>query len=182
MPNNLISKNEIVLMRRRYDEALRMQGIQCQYQFPILADSNYQGESVIDTYSEKIDTYIFFDSTPKVKTLKRFGWVVENSDDLPFLVHCSWNLAHVQKDSLFRFDGLHSELPERIFRVKEISYDLVAPDHIVCTVIPVYDETTLLGRTQKELEKTFNTSNHFMKSSTTYTGDYHSTKEDLLTQ
>ena len=44
-------------------------------------------------------SYVFFDGNPKVKTFKRYGWVVENDKDLPFLIHCSWNLAHVQKDA-----------------------------------------------------------------------------------
>ena len=70
--NNLIGP-DITLMRERYDEALQLQGIPCKYQFPNLPDSNAQSEPVIDSYSEPIDTYIFFDGTPKVKTFKRYG-------------------------------------------------------------------------------------------------------------
>lgn len=60
MQNNLIGP-DIQLMRDRYDEALILQGIQCKYQYPLFADSNTQGESVIDSYSEMIHTQIFFD-------------------------------------------------------------------------------------------------------------------------
>ena len=68
MSINLIGE-DIKLMRARYDEALEMQGIPCRYQFPNLPDSNTQGEPVVDSYSSPQDTYIFFESTPKVKTL-----------------------------------------------------------------------------------------------------------------
>lgn len=170
-------QDDIKLMRARYDEALILQGIACKYQFPNLASTNNQGEPVVDSYSELIDTHIFFESSPKVKTLKRFGWVVENSDDLPFLIHCSWNLPHLQKDSIFRIAGQYSELPERVFRVKDISYDLQAPDHLVATIIPVYDEQ-IVGRTRKEIEKTYNKSNRFLKTDVDYRGDYHKTKLD----
>lgn len=177
MVNNLIG-NDIVLMRSRYDEALKLQGIPCRYQFPNLAESNDQGEPMVDSYSDFIDAHVFFESAPKIKTIKRFGWVVENSEDLPFLIHCSWNLPHVQKDALFRISGQYSELPERIFRVTEIAYDLQAPDHIVCKIVPCYDEKHLTGRTSTEIKKTFNKSNHFLKQPVDYRGDYYTTQTD----
>ena len=96
-------QSDITLMRDRYDEALELQGIPCRYQFPNLASTNDQGDPVVDSYSNFYDTHIFFDGNPKIKTIKRYGWVVANSDELPFLIHCSWNLPHVQKDSIFAF-------------------------------------------------------------------------------
>lgn len=170
-------QDDIKLMRARYDEALILQGIECKYQFPNLASTNTQGEPVIDSYSEFIDTHIFFESSPKVKTFKRYGWVVENNDDLPFLVHCSWNLPHMQKDSIFRIAGQYSELPERIFRVTAVSYDLQAPDHLVATIIPIYDEQ-IVGLTRKEVSKKFDRSNRFLKDDTDYRGEYHKTQLD----
>lgn len=174
---NLI-QSDIKLFRKRYDEALEMRGIPCTYQFPIIPGTNTQGESLVDSYSEPMDTSIFFESNPKAKTLKRFGWVVENYEDLPFLIHCSWNLPNVQKDSIFSIAGQYAELPERIFRVTEIAYDLQAPDHLVCKIVPVYDKTQLLGRTKTERAQTFNKSNHFLKSNTDFRGDYYTTKVD----
>lgn len=168
--NNLIG-NDVKLIRKRYDEALKLQGVPCVYMYPTLADTNAQGESVIDQYSLPIDTNIFFEGSPKVKTFKRFGWVVENDTNLPFLIHCSFHLPHVQRDSVFKISGQYTELPERVFKVTEISYDIQAPDHIVCQVIPVYDKQ-IVGRTKKEVEQTFNKSEHFIKSPIDYRGEY----------
>lgn len=168
--NNLIGQ-DIQLMRKRYDEALSLQGISCKYQFPNLPDSNDQGEPVIDSYSDYIDTFIFFDGNPKVKTYKRLGWVVENDRDLPFLIHCSFNLPNVQKDSLFTLSGKYTGLPDRVFRVTEITYDMVAADHLICQVIPCYDKQTV-GKTKKEIENTFNKSDHFIKQPINYRGKY----------
>lgn len=173
-------RSDILLMRKRYDEALEMQGIPCKYQFPNLASTNVQGEPVVDSYSEEMDTQIFFDGNPKIKTIKRYGWVVANSDQLPFLVHCSWNLPHVQKDSLFRIAGQYAEVGERIFRVTSLSYDVQCPDHLVAQVVPVYDEQVVTGRTDKEVERTFSSSSHFIKPFSDYRGDYHTTKEDVM--
>lgn len=176
--HNLIG-DDIILMRRRYDDALDMQGISAKYQFPNIPDTNAQGEALIDSYSDYIDTRIFFDGNPKVKTLRRYGWVVENSEDLPFLIHCSFNLPNLQRDSLFTFSGQYTGLDNRIFRVTDLTYDIQCADHIVCRVIPVYDKSTLVGRTKKEIAKTFNKSNHFLKNPVDYRGHYHVTKEDL---
>ena len=169
MVNNLIGP-DIILMRKRYDEALRLQGINCMYQFPNLAKSNEQGEPEIDSYSEPIPTYIFFDGNPKIKTFKRYGWVVDGDKDLPFLLHCSWNLPKVQKDSIFSLSGLYSELTERKFRVTEITYDMVAADHLICQVVPVANGQPIVGRTRKEIAQTFNKSSHFLKEDTDYRG------------
>lgn len=164
-------QEDIKLMRNRYDDALEMQGIPCTYQYPHLAESNTQGESIVDSYSELIDTHVFFDGNPKVKTYRRYGWVVENNEDLPFLIHCSYHLPKLQRDSIFRMSGMFADVPERVFRVKEISYDLQCPDHAVAQVVPVYETKQITGRTDKEVEMTFNKSNFFIKQPVDYRGD-----------
>lgn len=174
--NSLIGP-DIKLMRDRYDEALELQGIPVTYQFPNLPDTNAHSEAVVDSYSEPIPTHVFFEGNPKVKTFKRFGWVVENDANLPFLIHCSFNLKHIQKDAIFRIAGLYTELPDRIFRVTEISYDVSAPDHLVCQVIPAYDEK-IVGRTPVEIKKEFSSSRHFLKNETDYRGNHYTTRED----
>ena len=175
--NNLIGP-DVKLMRARYDEALKLQGIPCKYQFPNLPDTNAQSESIIDSYSEPMGTSIFFEGNPKVKTFKRLGWVVENYEDLPFLIHCSFNLPHVQRDSVFRIAGQYSEMPERTFKVTEITYDLQAPDHLVCQVIPVYDDN-IVGRTEKEVKQRYNTSNRFLRQDIDYRGGFYATREEI---
>ena len=171
---NLIGE-DINIRRKYYDEALEMQGIPCKYQYPHLATSNEQGEPVIDSYSDMIATHIFFDGNPKVKTYKRLGWVVENDKDLPFLVHCSFHLKDLQKDSLFHISGQHNGMKERIFRVTELTMDLQCPDHMVCQVVPVMDKQTV-GKTPKEIANTYNKSNHFIKSDVDYRGVYQNAK------
>lgn len=159
-------------MRARYDEALALQGVPAKYQFPNNATSNNQGEALVDFFSIPQDTHVFFDGNPKVKTIKRYGWVVENSEDLPMLIHCSFNLPNLQRDCLFTFSGLYTGLKDRVFRVLDLTYDIQAPDHIVCKVVPVYDKEQATGRTEKEVAQTFNKSHTFMKNEENYRGEY----------
>ena len=167
---NLIGR-DIELMRARYDEALEMQGIPCKYQYPISPSSNEQGEPVVDSYSVPEDIHVFFDGNPKVRTYKRLGWVVENDKNLPFLIHCSFNLNELQKDSLFTLSGMYTNMPDRVFRVTELTCDIQAPDHMIAQVVPVYDKQ-VTGRTDHEISETYNRSNHFLKSNTDYRGNY----------
>lgn len=175
--NNLIGA-DVKLMRARYDEALKLQGIPATYQYPNMAETNNHGEAVVDSYSEYIETHILFDSNPKVKTLRRYGWVVENDEDLPFLIHCSFHLPHLQKDSIFRISGQYSEVPDRAFRVTELTYDLQAPDHIVCKAVPAYDKQ-LVGKTPIEVKRENNTSSRFIKQNVDYRGEPYKTKETM---
>lgn len=176
MSINLIGE-DIKLMRARYNEALEMQGIPCKYQFPNMATTNEQGEPLIDSYSDMIDTHIFFEGSPKVKTFKRLGWVVENDKDLPFLLHCSFDLPNLQKDSLFHMSGQYTGMPDRTFRVTELTCDFQAPDHMIAQVVPVYDKKQTVGRTKKERQNTFKTSNHFLTEPVDYRGQYISEQE-----
>ena len=171
-------QQDIIRMRQRYDEALKLQGIKCAYQFPNIAESNHQGEPLIDSYSVEESTFIFFDGNPQVKTFKRYGWVVENDKNLPFLIHCSFNLPHLQKDCIFKIAGQYTELPDRTFRVTELTYNIQAPDHIVCQVVPVYEDQ-YVGRTDGETKKTFSSANHFLKTYTDYRGQVPTTVDEI---
>lgn len=170
MSMNLIQP-DIELMRERYNEALSMLGVPAKYQFPNIAGSNVQGEPEIDNYSFPEDTFIFFDGNPKIKTFKRLGWVVENDENLPFLIHCSFNLKNLQKDCIFELSGQYTTLPSRKFRVTELTTDIQAPDHVTCAVVPCYDKQTV-GYTKKEVQQKYNKSNNFLKPNVDYRGDY----------
>jgi hypothetical protein len=60
-------------------------------------------------------------------------------------------------------------MADRVFRVIEMTCDIQAPDHMIAQVVPVYDKQTV-GRTKKEISKTFNSSNHFLQSQVDYRG------------
>ena len=84
----------------------------------------------------------------------------------------------MQKDALFTIAGQYSELPDRIFRVTEITQDIQAPDHLICQVVPVYGDK-VTGYTKKETQKKYNSSSHFLKDPTDYRGMYPTTKSEF---
>ena len=89
------------------------------------------------------------------------------------MIHCSYHLPHLQRNSLFHIAGQYTEMPDRIFRVTELTCDPQAPDHMIAQVVPVYDKQTV-GKTRKEIAQEFNSSSHFIKSPTDYRGNYQS--------
>lgn len=168
--NNLIGQ-DIEIFRKRYDEALEMQGVPCIYQYPINTKLNDQSELVADGLSDPQNIHIFFDGNPKAKTYKRYGWVVENDKDLPFLIHCSFNLENLQSGSIFTMSGMYTKMPDRVFRVIELSCDLQAPDHMVAQVVPVYGDK-VVGDTKVERSQKYNKSNTFLKQNVDYRGKF----------
>ena len=83
-----------------------------------MPNTNAQAESVVDSYSDMVNTHIFFDGTPTVKTYKRLGWVVENDKNLPFLIHCSFNLKSLQRDCLFNISGQYVTTKKETHKTK----------------------------------------------------------------
>ena len=73
--------------------------------------------------------------------------------------------------------GQYTGLPDRMFRVTELTSDLQAPDHMICRVVPIYGDDAV-GRTKIEIAQTYNSSNKFLKIPTDYRGDYHTTEEE----
>ena len=136
---NLIQSEEVEILRAYYDEALEMQGVPCTYQYPLKNDYNIHGEQAADAFSEPINTFVGIEAEPKISTIRKLGWVVENDSDLPFLLHVSFGLPELQKGCKFMFAGLHTNLPAREFVVERMTIPFQAPDHMIVEVIPQYD-------------------------------------------
>jgi hypothetical protein len=169
---NLIQQEEVEYLRACYDEALELQGVPCEYQYPLKNDFNVHGEQAADAFSEVIHTFVGIETEPKIATLRKLGWVVENDSDLPFLLHVSFGLPELQKGCKFMFAGLHTNLPAREFVVERMTMPFQAPDHMIVEVIPQYDKKNGgIAEDKKEVEKMLDREELFFTESTDYRGD-----------
>lgn len=137
----LISEREVTYLRKQFAEALKQLGVPFKYQYPLGNNVDMYNQPAPDGYSVEYDVYGIFDGDPKLKTYKNLGWVVEKSDNLPFLIHIPFDTPHIQKGCLFRTSGLITGIEERVFQVVELSSSLMCPDHIVCQVVPLVGNT-----------------------------------------
>jgi len=171
-PRILIQPEDVEFLRCCYDMALELQGVPCEYQYPLKNDYNIHGEQSADAFSEIIHTFVGVEADPKISTLRKIGWVVENSSDLPFLLHVSFSLPGLQKGSKFKISGLYTELPAREFVVERITVPFQAPDHVIVEVIPQYDKKNRgIAEDKAEVEKMLDREELFFVEPTDYRGD-----------
>ena len=138
---SLISDREVDYLRRQFEETVKQLGILFKYQYPLGNDVDSFAQPAPDGYSTEREVYGIFDGEPKLKTYRNLGWVVEKSDNLPFLIHVPFNTERLQRGALFKIAGQLTGIEERIFQVTELTTGLVCPDHIVCQIVPLAGNT-----------------------------------------
>ena len=138
---SLISENEVLYLRRQFKETVMQIGVLFKYQYPLGNNLDTFAQPAPDGYSKELDVYGIFDGEPKLKTYRNLGWVVEKSDNLPFLIHIPFDTERIQKGALFKISGQITGIEPRIFQVTELTTGLVCPDHIVCQIVPLVGNT-----------------------------------------
>lgn len=150
----LISEQEVIYLRNRFVETVKELGVPFIYQYPLGNDLDDFAQPAPDGYSQELEVYGIFDGEPKLKTYRNLGWVVEKSDNLPFLLHIPFSTPHIQKGCLFKTSGQFTGIAERVFQVTELTTGLVCPDHIVCQIVPLVGNTPpRTAETRREVAK-----------------------------
>lgn len=138
---SLISSREVEYLRCQFKETVEQLGVCFRYQYPLGNNLDDFAQPAPDGYSRELQVYGIFDGEPKLKTYRNLGWVVEKSDNLPFLIHIPFDTERIQKGALFHINGQITGIAERTFQVTELTTELVCPDHIVCQIVPLIGNT-----------------------------------------
>ena len=161
---SLIVEKEIEYLRRQFRFAVEQIGVQFMYRYPLNNAIDVFNQPAPDGYSERIPVYGVFEGEPKLKTYRNLGWVVEKSDNLPFLIHIPFDTPHVQRGCLFEIDGQITSIESRLFQVTELSTGLVCPDHIICQIVPlVGNSRPLTQETERDIAKKNSEPRRFLK-------------------
>lgn len=161
---SLIVEKEIEYLRRQFKFAVEQIGVQFMYRYPLNNAIDVFNQPAPDGYSERIPVYGVFEGEPKLKTYRNLGWVVEKSDNLPFLIHIPFDTTHIQRGCLFEIDGQITSIESRLFQVTELSTGLVCPDHIICQIVPlVGNSRPLTQETERDIAKKNSEPRRFLK-------------------
>lgn len=161
---SLIVPAEIDYLRKQFNFTVLQVGVEFLYRYPLNNDVDAYNQPAPDGYSEAMPVYGIFDGEPKLKTYKNLGWVVEKSDNLPFLIHIPYDTPHIQRGCLFESSGQITAIKPRVFQVTELSTGLVCPDHIVCQIVPLVGNTPpLVAETPRDRAQKLS-SRRFVKS------------------
>lgn len=133
-------KRDAEIYRKFFKEQARLLGIRVQYQYPIDMDFTLYGQENPRGYSEPIELDIIFDQSPRLRTLKKFGWVSESPEDKPYMIQVPYDTPNLQKGSLIIFPSPLPLLPSKVFKITDITVDQVLPDSWYCKVAPKFDK------------------------------------------
>lgn len=139
----LLTKNDSTLYRNWFKEMCRLRGISVGYQYATDTIKTIHSEFQ-STYSDTISIDIIFDANPKVNTLKKLGWVSENSDDKPYIAYLPYDTVNLNTESIIVIPpSVENNTRSRKFKVTSITELIEYPDCWICTLAPVFDTETL---------------------------------------
>lgn len=138
-------KSDAEIYRKFFKEQARLLGVHVQYLYPIDLDFDLHGQENPRGYSEPIEMDIIFDQSPKLKTLKKLGWVSESKDDKPYIVQLPYDSPNLQKGCLVVLPSPLPLSPSRVFKITDITVDQILPDSWYCKVAPKLDTRSVLS-------------------------------------
>ena len=161
---SLIVSAEVEYMRKQFKATVVQLGVLFKYRYPLNNNVDNYNQPAPDGYSTESDVYGIFEGEPKLKTYRNLGWVVEKSDNLPFLIHIPFDTPHIQKGCLFKTDGQITGIEPRLFQVTELTTSLICPDHIICQIVPLVGNTApKTAETRRDIAKKNSQPRRFMK-------------------
>lgn len=132
------------IYRNFFKEQAKLLGVHVQYKYPIDMEFTVHGQENPLGYSEPIEMDIIFDQSPKLKTLKKLGWVSEDPSDKPYLVQVPYDTPNLQKGSLIILPSPLPLEPSKVFKITDITVDQILPDSWYCKVAPKYEKQNAL--------------------------------------
>lgn len=133
------------IYRSFFKEQAKLLGIHVKYKYPIDPDLTLHGRDDQLGFSEPIEMDIILDQSPKLKTLKKLGWISENPDDKPWLCQVPYDAPNLQKNCRILF---YAPLPlgtvkgsegVKEFKITEITCDQIMPDSWYCKLAPIFE-------------------------------------------
>ena len=136
----LLNQEDLKLQRHWFKELCLLQGVNCLYYAPRPDKhwTNY-GEIESNYYKPQLVGTIFSEY-PDQKTMKKLGWNAELNTSAA-LISVPYDLAGLQKGSLFYIPSAFDNTSERLFRVTELSSIMIYPASITCQLVPEYENT-----------------------------------------
>ena len=132
----LLTQNDATLWRGFFVEMAKLRGIPVEYRYVISQKVSIHSEFSYEL-SEPIPIDIIFDSNPSVSTLRKIGWISENSDDKPYVAQIPFHLPELKVGctiSIKDFD-LNST---RDFKITSMKMLLEFPDCWTVTLAPIF--------------------------------------------
>ena len=138
----LLLNDTIKIQRQYFEEMVSLIGVYCVYMAP-KKDKHWTTYAEIESnYEQPEQVGCIFQEHPDQKTMKMLGWVSELQNDASIIsVPYSLKDKGLQVGALFIVPSAMDNTNGRLFRVVEISNEMVYPSSITCKLVPEYEDT-----------------------------------------
>ena len=103
----LLTGKDSTLFRNFFKEMTKLRGISVEYTYPVDEEVSIHGQ-IFPNFSSLYNIDIIFESNPKIKTLKNYGWVSETSDDKPYVAYLPYDTPNIQTKSRIKITPIGS--------------------------------------------------------------------------
>ena len=136
----LLNEQDILLHRQYFEELTMMLGVKVTHRAP-RQGKTYTTYSEIDSnYFEPELVGCIFDEHPNQRTMKKLGWNSELNESAS-IISVPYNLKGLQQGSLFVVPSAFDNSKGRLFRVVEITSQMIYPASLTCKLVPEYENT-----------------------------------------
>lgn len=150
-----LTQTDATMFRNYFKEVAKLRGISVFYQFPVDMDLTIHAEERPAGFSEKIPMDIIFEQNPKVSTLRRYGWVVTQNEDKPFICSLPYDAPNLSKGCRITIPPPTPIASENVFVITDIKMNLEFPDSYVCKLAPVFTDKPNISTDYKDKNTNF---------------------------
>ena len=133
----LLTGEDSKLFRQFFKEMAKLRGISVQYIYPIDEETSIHGQ-IFPEFSSIYNIDIIFESTPKIKTLKNYGWVSEDNSDKPYIAYLPYDTPGIKTKARLKLFPIGSEKDGKWFEITDIHESIEFPDAYICKLAPVF--------------------------------------------
>lgn len=133
----LLVQEDVRLHRQFFKEMAKLRGLHVDYVYPVLEKITIHGQ-IIPKFSSIFEIDIMFESIPKIKTLKNYGWVSEDNKDKPYIAHFPFDTPNLQVKSRIKILSIDTNKGGKWFEITDISESMEYPEAYVCKLAPIF--------------------------------------------
>lgn len=136
----LLNEKDILLHRGYFEEMVKMLGVNVIHRAPRPGKSYTTYAEIESNYYEPELVGCIFDEHPNQRTMKKLGWNAELSENAS-IISVPYDLKGLQQGSLFTIPSALDHSVGRLFRVTEITSQMIYPSSFTCKLVPEWENT-----------------------------------------
>lgn len=133
----LLTGDDSMILRDMFKECCKLRGFTVDYLFPVSEDVSIYGQ-IFPDFSSIIELDIMFETNPKIKTLKNYGWVSEDKNEKPYIAYLPYDTKNLQTKARIRINPIGGNKAGRWFEITDITEAIEYPMAYACKLAPLF--------------------------------------------